>query len=208
MPRAASGADFIVVYGFMPPKVTLFGDGCRPKFDFGNMSVNEALWSPHARFLALAGFGALNGDIEFWDTNKMKKIGAANSRWLLPVAAVCGGCCLWWLLWWLLLLSMVAVCAAGCGAGLLTHCAVDMLSKPDGRQTLGTLPQLSLHLADAQTSTSRSQPAQLAGWLPACLHDWLVTVLCCYRIQWDVVFRCFRITECWNTRRSVKNSIK
>jgi len=82
---APAGAGFIVIYGFMPGKCTLF-EGGRPKFEFGNMAVNEALWSPHARFVALAGFGALNGDIQFWDMNKMKKIGEANSRYAVEAS--------------------------------------------------------------------------------------------------------------------------
>ena len=81
MQWAPAGSDFVVMYGFMPGKVTLFGDQCRPKFEFGNMALNSAMWSPHGRFLALGGLGSLNGDIEFWDMNKQKKIGATNSRY-------------------------------------------------------------------------------------------------------------------------------
>eukprot|EP00656_Telonema_subtile_P013121 TRINITY_DN16657_c0_g1_i2.p2 TRINITY_DN16657_c0_g1~~TRINITY_DN16657_c0_g1_i2.p2 ORF type:complete len:351 (+),score=127.52 TRINITY_DN16657_c0_g1_i2:123-1175(+) len=76
-----SGSDFIVLYGFMPGKCTLFGEKCRPKFEFGNVALNTAHWSPHGRFLALGGFGSLNGDLEFWDMNKQKKIGACNARY-------------------------------------------------------------------------------------------------------------------------------
>jgi len=78
---APSGRNFVVIYGFVPGKATLFGDGCRPMFEFGAVAHNTIRWSPHGRFLCLAGFGSLNGDMDFWDMNKLKKMGTSNSRY-------------------------------------------------------------------------------------------------------------------------------
>ena len=77
---APSGRDFIAIYGFVPGKATLFGEKCKPKFEFGSVAHNTVIWSPHGRFVCLAGFGSLNGDMDFWDMNKLKKMGSANSR--------------------------------------------------------------------------------------------------------------------------------
>lgn len=51
-------------------------------FNFGEAHRNTISWSPHGRFLALAGFGNLVGDIDFYDTQakKIKKMSTNNSH--------------------------------------------------------------------------------------------------------------------------------
>ncbi|CAI7786762.1 unnamed protein product, partial [Closterium sp. NIES-54] len=47
----------------MPAKATLFDNRCKPLFDFGSGPRNLVRWSPHSRFICLAGFGNLPGDV-------------------------------------------------------------------------------------------------------------------------------------------------
>ncbi|GAB4814302.1 hypothetical protein N2152v2_001348 [Parachlorella kessleri] len=61
------GDYFLTVAGFMPAKVTLFTDKCVPKYDLGSGPYSLARWNPFGRFLALAGFGNLPGDVAFYD---------------------------------------------------------------------------------------------------------------------------------------------
>ena len=61
MQWSPSGSEFIVVYGFMPAKAMLLNAQCKPIFDFGSAPRNTVRWSPHSRFIALAGFGNLPG---------------------------------------------------------------------------------------------------------------------------------------------------
>ncbi|KAJ7525827.1 hypothetical protein O6H91_17G068800 [Diphasiastrum complanatum] len=74
-----TGKDFVVVYGFMPAKVTLFDTHCNPLFEFGTGSYNTVRWNPHGRFVCLAGFGNLPGDMAFWDRNTLKLLGTTKA---------------------------------------------------------------------------------------------------------------------------------
>mmetsp|Transcript_64947 Transcript_64947/g.154959 ORF Transcript_64947/g.154959 Transcript_64947/m.154959 type:complete len:625 (-) Transcript_64947:293-2167(-) len=80
-----SGKEFVVVYGFMPAKATLFDTKCKAIFDFGTGSRNTIAWAPHGRFLVLGGFGNIAGHIEFWDNNRKKSIASikapASTSW-------------------------------------------------------------------------------------------------------------------------------
>jgi translation initiation factor 2A len=82
-----TGKEFIVVYGFMPAKATLFDMKCKPVFDFGTGSRNTVLWAPHGRFLVLGGFGNISGNMQFWDNNRKKMMaevkapGSTNYAW-------------------------------------------------------------------------------------------------------------------------------
>lgn len=73
-----SGLEFIIIYGFMPARATMFNEKCEPVFDFGTGSRNTISFSPHGRFVALAGFGNLAGGVEFWDKNKTALVGRAQ----------------------------------------------------------------------------------------------------------------------------------
>mmetsp|Transcript_70221 Transcript_70221/g.146343 ORF Transcript_70221/g.146343 Transcript_70221/m.146343 type:complete len:631 (+) Transcript_70221:36-1928(+) len=74
-----SGKEFIVVYGFMPAKATLFDMKCKAVFDFGTGSRNTVAWAPHGRFVMLGGFGNISGNLEFWDNNRKKVIAAVKA---------------------------------------------------------------------------------------------------------------------------------
>ena len=73
-----SGVDFVVVYGYMPARATMFNEKCEPIFDFGTGPRNTVSFSPHGRFVALAGFGNLPGHVDFWDKNKTLKVGECD----------------------------------------------------------------------------------------------------------------------------------
>lgn len=73
-----TGNEFIVIYGNMPSRATMFNDRCDPIFDFGSGARNTISFSIHGRFVALAGFGNLPGAVEFWDKNKMTLVGRGD----------------------------------------------------------------------------------------------------------------------------------
>lgn len=73
-----TGMEFVIIYGFMPARATMFNDKCEPIFDFGTGSRNTISFSPHGRYVALAGFGNLAGVVEFWDKNKQTLVGRAQ----------------------------------------------------------------------------------------------------------------------------------
>lgn len=76
-----SGDHFILIYGYSPAMATLFSvdNTNRPPykmdFTFGTGSWNTIVFSPHGRYVALAGFGSLSGQVEFWDYMKQSVIG-------------------------------------------------------------------------------------------------------------------------------------
>lgn len=73
---APDGKDFIAVQGDQPAKSLLFnGQKCVAVRDFGNGSHNKVIWSPHGRFVCIAGFGNLAGEMTFWDKPAFKLIG-------------------------------------------------------------------------------------------------------------------------------------
>lgn len=74
-----NGKEFAVVYGFMPAKVCLFDEKCEPIKDFGTGPRNTVQFSPHGNILAIAGFGNLRGEIEFWARDESKAAAAAAS---------------------------------------------------------------------------------------------------------------------------------
>jgi translation initiation factor 2A len=73
------GNEFTVISGTLPANVTVYnpksGD---PYFELGAAARNTLSYSPHGRFLCVAGFGSLRGDMDFWDMNKRKKMGSAD----------------------------------------------------------------------------------------------------------------------------------
>lgn len=46
-----------------------------PVYQYGAAHRNTISWSPHGRFLCVAGFGNLAGEMDFYDTLRSKKIG-------------------------------------------------------------------------------------------------------------------------------------
>lgn len=81
---APQAKEFVVVYGSMPSKATLFDHRANPIHDFGLNPRNFVRFNPQGRLLAIAGFGNLNGTVDFWDRRKLTKIttvSAANSSY-------------------------------------------------------------------------------------------------------------------------------
>jgi len=70
-----TGREFVIVHGTTPARATLFHGTGTATFDFGTGPRNRVSWSPHGRFLALAGFGSMSGNVQIWDRNKKKLIG-------------------------------------------------------------------------------------------------------------------------------------
>jgi translation initiation factor 2A len=72
-----NGREFIVVYGFMPAKSTLFSYRINVIAELGVSSRNFVAFNPQGRFLALAGFGNLSGVVDIWDREKMGNNGSS-----------------------------------------------------------------------------------------------------------------------------------
>lgn len=66
--------EFVVVYGTMPAKATLFNGKCEAVYEFGTGARNECFFSPHGNILCLAGFGNLRGRIEMWNMHTSNKV--------------------------------------------------------------------------------------------------------------------------------------
>ena len=80
---APRGDCFVARAGFMPPRAVVFDARCAPALDLGSGPFCHARWSPHhGRFLCLAGFGNLAGDLAFFDRKadgKLKPCGSARA---------------------------------------------------------------------------------------------------------------------------------
>ena len=66
-PRSNS---FAVVYGFMPAKTVVFNAKGEPIHTFPLGPRNTVLFSPHGRFVLVAGFGNLAGQTDIYDLEK------------------------------------------------------------------------------------------------------------------------------------------
>ena len=64
----------------MPCHCTLFSDRAEPLYEFGVAHRNTVCWAPHGRFLVLAGFGNLAGEMDFYDVSKLKKLGSTSAH--------------------------------------------------------------------------------------------------------------------------------
>ncbi|GLT91582.1 hypothetical protein SLE2022_094630 [Rubroshorea leprosula] len=76
-----SGNEFAVVYGFMPASVTVFDKKCKPLLELGTGPYNTIRWNPKGKFLCVAGFGNLPGDMAFWDFVEKKQLGTTRAEW-------------------------------------------------------------------------------------------------------------------------------
>ncbi|KAF5742762.1 eukaryotic translation initiation factor 2A [Tripterygium wilfordii] len=76
-----SGLQFAVVYGFMPASATVFDKKCKPLLELGIGPYNTIRWNPKGKFLCLAGFGNLPGDMAFWDYEDKKQLGTTKAEW-------------------------------------------------------------------------------------------------------------------------------
>ncbi|OAY65731.1 eukaryotic translation initiation factor 2A [Ananas comosus] len=75
-----SGLEFAVVYGFMPARATVYDRKCNPLFELGQGPYNTIRWNPKGRFICLAGFGNLPGDMAFWDYSGKKLLGTTKAE--------------------------------------------------------------------------------------------------------------------------------
>ncbi|XP_056171887.1 uncharacterized protein LOC115679300 isoform X1 [Syzygium oleosum] len=75
-----SGSEFAVVYGFMPAKATIFDKKCNPLLELGTGPYNTIRWNPKGKFICLAGFGNLPGDMAFWDYREKKQLGTTKAE--------------------------------------------------------------------------------------------------------------------------------
>ncbi|KAF2197412.1 translation initiation factor eIF-2A [Delitschia confertaspora ATCC 74209] len=62
--------EFGVVYGYMPAKTTIFNVRAVPQHNFDLAPRNTILFSPHGRFVLVAGFGNLAGQMDIYDLEK------------------------------------------------------------------------------------------------------------------------------------------
>uniref|UniRef100_A0ACD5YVW3 Uncharacterized protein n=1 Tax=Avena sativa TaxID=4498 RepID=A0ACD5YVW3_AVESA len=78
---SSSGSEFAAVYGFMPAKATIFNKKCNPLHELGEGPYNTIRWNPKGRFVVIAGFGNLPGDMAFWDYSEKKLVGKTKAEW-------------------------------------------------------------------------------------------------------------------------------
>ncbi|CAK7230383.1 hypothetical protein SBRCBS47491_007567 [Sporothrix bragantina] len=62
--------EFGVIYGFMPARTTIFNQKAEAKHTFPLGPRNTITFSPNGRFVLVAGFGNLAGQIDVYDLNK------------------------------------------------------------------------------------------------------------------------------------------
>jgi len=62
--------EFGVVYGYMPAKTTIFNTKANATHNFALSPRNTILFSPHGRFVLVAGFGNLAGQMDIYDMEK------------------------------------------------------------------------------------------------------------------------------------------
>lgn len=65
-----SSKEFGVVYGYVPAKTTLFNTRAVATHSFALGPRNTILFSPHGRFVLVAGFGNLAGQMDIYDLGK------------------------------------------------------------------------------------------------------------------------------------------
>ncbi|KAL6721065.1 hypothetical protein ACLMJK_000165 [Lecanora helva] len=75
--------EFGVVYGYMPAKTTIFNTKANATHSFALGPRNTIIFSPHGRFVIVAGFGNLAGQMDIYDMeknyNKLCTIEASNA---------------------------------------------------------------------------------------------------------------------------------
>lgn len=75
--------EFGVVYGYMPAKTTIFNVRGKPTHTFPLSPRNTILFSPHGRFVLVAGFGNLAGQMDLYDMernfHKIATVEASNA---------------------------------------------------------------------------------------------------------------------------------
>ncbi|THG07617.1 hypothetical protein TEA_010332 [Camellia sinensis var. sinensis] len=77
---SCSGSEFAVVYGFMPARATVFDKKCNALLELGSGPYNTIRWNPKGKFLCVAGFGNLPGDMAFWDYMEKRQLGTTKAE--------------------------------------------------------------------------------------------------------------------------------
>ena len=62
--------EFGVIYGYMPAKATVFNQRAVATHNFPLAPRNTILFSPHGRYVLVAGFGNLAGQMDIYDVEK------------------------------------------------------------------------------------------------------------------------------------------
>lgn len=62
--------EFGVIYGYMPAKTTIFNQRAVAQHNFNLAPRNTIIFSPHGRFIIVAGFGNLAGQMDIYDMEK------------------------------------------------------------------------------------------------------------------------------------------
>ena len=74
------GDEFVCVFGVSPPEACIFNLKCEITHSFGEAPRNTVSWAPHGRFLALAGFGNMSGELAFYDRKTLKCMGVVDAH--------------------------------------------------------------------------------------------------------------------------------
>ncbi|KAL1522708.1 hypothetical protein AB1Y20_017683 [Prymnesium parvum] len=74
------GEEFVCVFGTSPPIAALFDTNCKMTHSFGEGPHNTVSWAPHGRFLVLAGFGNMSGELSFYDRKTFSKLATVDAH--------------------------------------------------------------------------------------------------------------------------------
>ena len=76
------GNDFVAIGGHQPATAVLFDLKGKPLCNIGKGPFNTIRWNPFGRFLLLAGFGSLPGDVRLFERkdNKVETMGSTRSE--------------------------------------------------------------------------------------------------------------------------------
>jgi len=72
------GKQFVCTSGIMPARTIFYNDKGDPDFQLGQNRRNTLEWSPNNKYLAVCGFGNLNGDVDIWDLSTKTKAGSCK----------------------------------------------------------------------------------------------------------------------------------
>lgn len=83
MTWSPNSKEFAVIYGYMPAKTTVFNNRAKATHSFALAPRNTIVFSPHGRFVIVAGFGNLAGQMDIYDLEqnykKVTTIEASNA---------------------------------------------------------------------------------------------------------------------------------
>ena len=66
--------EFGAIYGFMPAKITMFDARANTTHSLPSAPRNTILFSPNSKYVIIAGFGNLQGSMDIYERQGMKKI--------------------------------------------------------------------------------------------------------------------------------------